>query len=253
MSLYVNRNARRNGRLSKLVQRRGALSILCATLFSIGLTGCFVPNDDKPEPPRLAVLQVAHQNQQQGLVEVLFDGVPVLEVSFGSTDAAVTIPVGSGSFSFRSAGAVSPFFESDVFDLSADRVYTFALVDEEIESSLVLDLTAPPPPGEPDLHWVRFVNLSSLNEGRIFRGTDPVEDLPLDENPSAFMSVESASSTLFSISDAGGAPLEIVDNVRLPSGGSSLVLIGDTQQEDGVALYVLPLDEERIIVSMDNN
>jgi len=218
-------------------------------LVTLGLSGCFVPNENEPEPPRLAGVQIIHQNLQQGEVEVLFDGVPVISVSFGTTRAAVQVPISAGKFSFRQAGAPSHFFETEVFELIQDQVYTFALVGAEINEDQVLNLTAAPPQGEEDIHWVRFVNLSSVEEGTIYRGQAQVETLPLDENPSAFTSVESAAQTQFSISSSTGVPLVILPNVSLPSGGASIFVIGDSSEPDGIELYNLPLDMERLDLS----
>ena len=229
--------------------RRLFMTLCVSLLIALGMSGCFAPNDD-PDPPRLAAVQVTHQNLQQGSVEVLFDGVPIISVSFGATQEAVEIPIAEGKFSFRQAGAPSHFFETEVFNLVEDQVYTFALVGESINEDLVLNLTAAPPQGEDDIHWVRFVNLSSLDDGVIFRGQTQVETLPLDENPSAFTSVESAAETQFSISSGAGVPLVILPNVRLPSGGASIFIIGDSPEPESIELYNLSLDMERLDFSM---
>jgi hypothetical protein len=234
---------------STLVGRRHLISICTSLLIALGVSGCFAPNDE-PDPPRLAGVQVTHQNLQQGEVEVLFDDVPIMSVSFGATQAAIEIPVAEGKFSFRQAGAPSHFFETEVFNLAQDQVYTFALVSEDINEDLVLNLTAAPPQGEDDIHWVRFVNLSGVDDGVIYRGQAQVETLPLDENPSAFTSVESAAQTQFSISSGMGVPLVILPDVSLPSGGASIFIIGDSPEPDSIELYNLPLDMERLNFSM---
>ena len=234
----------------RIFSRHHFISMCASLLIALGVSGCFPPDEDEPDPPRLAAVQVIHQNLQQGEVEVLFDGVLLMSVSFNSSRAAVEIPVSEGVFSFRQAGAPSHFFETEVFTLNEDQVYTFALVDERIDEDQVLNLTAAPPQGEEGIHWVRFVNLSDVDEGSIYRGQVLVETLPLDENPSAFTSVESAAETQFSITSGTGAPLDILPDVRLPSGGASIFIIGGAPEPDAVSLYNLPLDIERLDFSM---
>ena len=85
-----------------------------------------------------------------------------------------------------------------------------------------------------------------MQEGRLFRGRDELITLPLDENPSAYIAVESAASTSISLSDANGAPISIQDGIQLPSGGSSLLVISGSDADDSVKVKAVALDIERL-------
>ena len=148
MFIYSSLRKLSLAQLLPLVRRRHVFSCGAVLFLSLVLGGCFVPDDKEPEPPRVAGVQVIHQNLQQGEIEVLFDGVQLVSVSFGSANAAIEVPVGAGKFSFRQAGAPSHFFETEVFELIEDQVYTFALVGAEINEDQVLNLTDAAPQAE---------------------------------------------------------------------------------------------------------
>lgn len=223
-------------------------AFLIVALCSLSFTACFLPQDqgdDFEPPPPPAAAQFVHQNPEMGSVEVLFDGGLVTTVSFGEVSAAVSLPQGEGAFAFRYAGAPSTFYESELYDLE-DRVYTFALVADDFAENNILDLSDASPAPEEDQHWVRLINLSDVQEGRLFRGRDELITLPLDENPSAYIAVESAASTSISLSDANGAPISIQDGIQLPSGGSSLLVISGSDADDSVKVKAVALDIERL-------
>ncbi len=223
-------------------------AFLVFSLCSLSFTACFLPqdqDDDFEPPPPPAAAQFIHQNPEMGSVEILFDGGLVTSVSYGEVSAAVSLPQGEGAFSFRYAGAPSTFFESELYTLEA-RVYTFALVPDAFAENNILDLSAASPEPEEDQHWVRLINLSDVQEGRLFRGRDELITLPLDENPSAYIAVESASSTSVSLSDSNGAPISIQDGIQLPSGGASLLMISGSDADDSVKIKAVALDIERL-------
>jgi hypothetical protein len=217
------------------------------SLITMTFSGCFLPqdnDDDFEPPPPPAAAQFVHQNPEMGAVEVLFDGGVVTTVAYGSVSPAVALPQGEGAFSFRLSGAPSAFFETELYNLEA-RVYTFALVAESLMSDKVLDLTDATPAPEEGQHWLRFLNLSDVDSGTLFRGTDQLIDLPLDDNPSAFIAVESATATQVSLSATNGAPLAIETGIELPSGGSSILILSGSQ-EGNVAIQAIVLDAERL-------
>ncbi len=220
---------------------------ILVSLITMTLSGCFLPqenDDDFEPPPPPAAAQFVHQNPEMGAVEVLFDGEFVTTVAYGGVSPAVALPQGEGAFSFRLSGAPSAFFETELYNLEA-RVYTFALVAESLASDKVLDLTDATPAPEEGQHWLRFLNLSDVDSGTLFRGTDELIVLPLDDNPSAFIAVESAAATQVSLSATNGAPLAIEMGIELPSGGSSILILSGSQ-EGNVAIQAIVLDAERL-------
>ncbi|MAD60374.1 MAG: hypothetical protein CMH49_02520 [Myxococcales bacterium] len=223
-------------------------SFIIFAVCSLSFTACFLPQDqgdDFEPPPPPAAAQFIHQNPEMGSVEILFDGGLLTTVSFGDVSAAVSLPQGDGAFAFRYAGAPSTFYESELYSLEA-RVYTFALVSDAFADNNILDLSEASPAPEEDQHWVRLINLSDVQEGRIFRGRDELVNLPLDDNPSAYIAVESAASTSISLSDANGAPIAIEDGIQLPSGGSSLLVISGSDADDSVRVNAVTLNIERL-------
>ena len=120
------------------------------------------------------------------------------------------------------------------------------LVSDDFADNNILDLSEASPAPEEDQHWVRLINLSDVQDGRIFRGRDELVTLPLDENPSAYIAVESAASTSISLSDANGAPISIQDDIQLPSGGSSLLVISGSDTDDSVSVKAVTLNIERL-------
>ena len=222
--------------------------MLFLSLSSLSMTARFIPQDqgdDFEPPPPPAVAQFIHQNPEMGRIEVLFDGGLVTSVSFGSVSPAVTLPQGEGSFSFRNAGAPSSFYETELYSLE-DRVYTFALVTEQLAENKILDLSDATPEPEENQHWLRFINLSDVETGRMFRGTEELITLPLEDNPSAYIAVESAAETRIALSSENGAPIAIEENVQLPSGGASILLVYGSAEDDSVEIKAIPLDIERL-------
>ena len=173
-----------------LYSRAHFIKALGASLIlTLGATGCLVPEEEPREAPRSAAVQVLHQNTRQAAVELLFNDEPILVISPQEKLGAVELPVISGVFSFRNLGAADPYFETEVLELAPNQVYSFVLLREDGQDQ-VLDLTAPPPAPEMGRHWLRFVNLSDLTEGRIFYNRAPLVSLPLESNPSEFINVE---------------------------------------------------------------
>lgn len=209
-------------------------------LLTLGATGCLVPEEEPKEAPRSAAVQVLHQNTRQAAVELLFNDQPILVISPQEKLGAVELPVISGVFSFRNLGAVDPYFETEVLELAPDQVYSFVLLREEGQDQ-VLDLTAPPPAPEMGRHWLRFVNLSDLTEGRIFYNRAPLVSLPLESNPSEFINVEAQRDAEMSISNGEGIPIDILEDVALVSGGASIFVIINQGDGEDVELYNLPL------------
>jgi hypothetical protein len=231
-----------------IIMKNVLRTIVLLSFISISFSACFLPQDqgddfDPPPPP--AVVQFIHQNPEMGNIEVLFDGTIVTSISFNSVSSAVTLPQGEGAFAFRQAGAPSSFFETELYTLEA-RVYTFALVNEQFSDTKVLDLSDVTPEPEENQHWLRFINLSDVEAGRLFRGTEELITLPLDENPSAYIAVESAASTRLALSSENGAPISISEDVQLPSGGASILLISGSAEDDSVIIKPIPLDIERL-------
>jgi len=217
-------------------------------LISLTFSGCFLPQDEGDDfepPPPPAAAQIVHQNPEMGSVEVLFDGGLITTVAYGNVSSAVALPQGEGAFSFRLSGAPSPFFETELYNLEA-RVYTFALVKESLSSDKVLDLSGATPEPEENQHWLRFLNLSNIESGNLFRGTDELITLPLDENPSEYISVESAASTQVSFSAENGAPLAIAMGIQIPSGGSSLLILCGSLAGVSISIQAIALDIERL-------
>lgn len=223
-------------------------SIMFLGLISLGFNACFIPQDqgdDFEPPPPPAVAQFIHQNPEMGSIEILFDGGFITSVSFGSVSPAVTLSQGEGSFAFRNTGAPSPFYETELYTLE-DRVYTFALVTEQFTENKILDLSEATPEPEENQHWLRFINLSDINAGRMFRGSEELITLPFDENPSAYIAVESAAETRIALSSENGAPIAIEEGVQLPSGGASILLLSGSAEADSIKIKAIPLDIERL-------
>ena len=224
-----------------------SLSLLFA-LLSMSLSGCFIPQDDGDDfepPPPPAAAQFIHQNPQQGPIEIRFNDGFITQVDLGSVSAAISLPQGEGSFAFYSLGAANPFFETELYTLEA-RAHTFAFVDDEVAENNFVDLSDATPEPEEDQHWLRFLNLSDVDAGKMYRGIEEMVSLPFDENPSEYIAVEAASETTLSLSAENGAPISISDSISLPSGGSSLLILGGSTEDSSVTISAVALDIERL-------
>lgn len=222
--------------------------LLCA-LISLTATGCFLPqtDDTEDEPaPLPAAAQFIHENPAQGPIEVRFNDSLITVVQRGSVSSAISLPQGEGSFAFYSPGAATPLFETELYPLEA-RVYTFAFVSDEIAAEHFIDLSDMTPNPEEDQHWVRFLNLSSADSGKMWRGTDEMTILPLESNPSEYIAVEAASSAILNMTILDGPSISDRVEVSLPSGGSSLIILGDDLSAEGsVTIKAVALDIERL-------
>lgn len=218
------------------------------TIISLCFSGCFLPqdgDDDFEPPPPPAAAQFIHQNPEQGPIEIRFNDGFLTSVELGSVSSSISLPQGEGSFAFYSLGAANPFFETELYNLDA-RVYTFAFVSDEVEENNFIDLSDATPDPEEGQHWLRFLNLSEVNAGTMYRGVEEMITLPLDENPSEYIAVESADMTNLSLSAENGAPIAISDGIALPSGGSSLLILGGSVDDNSVSISAIALDMERL-------
>jgi hypothetical protein len=151
-----------------------------------------------------------------------------------------------GALSFRSLGATAPYFRTEILELEPDRMYSFVLVREN-SSDQVIDLTSlPDQDAGVGTHWLRFVNLSSLDGGTLYYNRMPLGNLPSDSTPSEFKSVMASPSAPLSLSDSDNIPLDTVE-VSLSSRGASILIISDDPNAaSNLAITHLPLSIEDV-------
>ena len=70
--------------------------------------------------------------------------------------------------------------------------------------------------------------------------------LPLDENPSPFIAVEAASSTNIGLNSETNAPIKIAEGIQLPSGGSSILMLSGSRENNSIEIKTIPLDIDRL-------
>lgn len=244
-----------------LVEQKPTTSLLKGLFLLIlgcTLSGCFIPDEesDTPEPPApTAAVRLIHLDTMRGSVDIFKDGVRLTSASFGEVSPAIEIELGDSNLSLKQSGAQSAFYESELLQIE-ERVYDLILVGDAAENGPVVELTEAPPAPEEGQHWVRIIDLSDIEEGKILRGgMEVLTSLPAASDgsiDSGFKATTAAASTRMSITatfDGTDFPQKTLEAVPFPSGGASLVLITGSVSDENIDMIVEPLDLDRLTLN----
>lgn len=217
--------------MNPLFRNSTSLFSLFFLLFTLGLHGCVLPNEEEAIPT--GSLVVIHQNPQLPKMDVYVDDILSMSLSYGEISTPLDLDAIDHQISFRLEGAPMDFASTEMIPFVDQQVHVIALTGT-LDLPEIIDVTRPIPDAEEGEHWFAVLDLSERLEGfKVFKDREEVLLLPQEEYLSAFINLIAEDSVRFSLSDTGGA--SIVDmnlQASLEPQGASLLVIRPILEED---------------------
>ncbi len=200
--------------------------LLCSVALVFG-TAC--GEDEEAAPPTGSIV-FAHQDQQQGQLEFLFNDTVQRKISVGDISSAVTIPVGQATIAVRSPGAPQALL-SETYDFDA-QLYLAALTNTGGEASIFFVDNTPPEIPE-GMHALEVVSLRAPTPAfNVFADQTELASSPALNSATNFVLVE-AGETNVSVANPEGGSFEL-EKQTFAAGGASMIIISGGGDEFGM-------------------